>query len=118
MRTISALVGKAYSAAGQAAACLHTMGLIHETRAAHIFVYIFRKAVLVMNLVYEFPLTPHQRSLAHHIDSCTTLTVALHIRLQFPSSFALITHTADCTDHTPYINHELPLPLCRVLFSV
>ncbi len=26
-------------------------------------------------------------------------------------------HTSDCTDHTPYINHGLPLPLCRVLYS-
>ncbi len=23
-----------------------------------------------------------------------------------------------CTDHTPYINHGLSLPLCRVLFSI
>ncbi len=59
------------------------------------------------------------------MDSCTTLTVACHLRLQFPSSIALTTHTsdytdhtADCTDHTPYINHGLPLPLCRVLYSV
>ncbi len=51
------------------------------------------------------------------MDSCTTLTVALHLRLQFPSSIALTTHTADCTDYTPYINHG-PLPLGRVLFSV
>ncbi len=79
----------------------------------------------VMNLVYELPLTPHQRSLAHHMDSCTTLTVARHLRLQFPSSIVLTTHTADCTDHTtdctdhtPYIYHGLPLPLCQVLYSV
>ncbi len=72
----------------------------------------------VTNPVYELPLTPHQRSLAHHIDSCTTLTVALHLRLQFPSSIALTTHAADCTDHTLYINHGLPLPLCRVLFCI
>ncbi len=72
----------------------------------------------VMNLVYELPLTHHQRSLAHHMDSCSTLTVARHLRLQFPSSIALTTHIADCTDHTPYINHGLPLPLCRVLYSV
>ncbi len=45
----------------------------------------------VTNLVYELPLTHHQRSLAHHMDSCTTLTVARHLRLQVPSSIALIT---------------------------
>ncbi len=71
-----------------------------------------------MNLVYELPLTHHQRSLAHHMGSCTTLTVALHLRLLFPSSIALTTHTADCADHTLYINHGLPLLLCRVLFRI
>ncbi len=72
----------------------------------------------VTNQVHGLPLTHHQRSLAHHMDSCTTLTVELHLRLQFPSSFALMIHTADCTEHTPYINHGLPLPLGRVLYSV
>ncbi len=33
MRTTSALVGKAYSAAGQAAACLHTMSLLQAYQA-------------------------------------------------------------------------------------
>ncbi len=66
----------------------------------------------VMNLVYELLLTHHQKSLAHHMYSCPTLTVALHLR-QFPSSIALTTHTADCTDHTLYINHGLPLLLCQ-----
>ncbi len=90
----------------------------------HIFKYI-TYTISVMNLVYELPLTHHQRSLAHHMESCTTLTVALHLRLQFPSSIALTTHTADCTDHTAdctehtlYINHGLPLLLGRVLFSI
>ncbi len=78
---------------------------------------IFNAFHNVMNLVYELPLTHHQRLFAHHMDSCTTLTVALHLRLQFPSSIALTTHTADCIDHTLYINHGLPL-LCRVLFSI
>ncbi len=31
--------------------------------------------------VHGLPLTLHQRSLAHHMNSCTTLTVALHLRL-------------------------------------
>ncbi len=34
VRTTSALVGKAYSAAGQAAACLHTMSLLQAYQAA------------------------------------------------------------------------------------
>ncbi len=33
MRTTSALVGKAYSVAGQAAACLHTMSLLQSYQA-------------------------------------------------------------------------------------
>ncbi len=33
VRTTSALVGKAYSAAGQAAACLHTMSLLQAYKA-------------------------------------------------------------------------------------
>jgi len=39
------------------------------------------------------PFTHHQRSLAHHMDSCTTPTVAHHSGLRFPSSIALTTHT-------------------------
>ncbi len=74
--------------------------------------------VAVTNPVHGLPLTHHQRSLAHHMDSCTTLTVALHLRLQFPPSIALTTHTADCTDHTLYISLGLPLCHCRVLFSI
>ncbi len=46
----------------------------------------------VTNPVHRLPLTHHQRSLAHHMDSCTTLTVALHLRLQFPSPIALTMH--------------------------
>ncbi len=82
-------------------------------------------ATCVPNPVHGLLLTHHLRSLAHHMDPCTTLTVALHLKLQFPSSIALTIHTADCTehtadctDHTPYINQGLLLPLCRVLFSV
>ncbi len=37
---------------------------------------------------------------AHHMDSCTTLTVYTSPGLQFPSSIALLTHAADCTDYT------------------
>ncbi len=80
----------------------------------NIYFHNFFEPFAVMNLVYELPLTHHQRSLAHHMDSFTTLTVARHLRLQFTSSIALTKHTADCndhtadcTDHTPYINHVL-----------
>ncbi len=51
-------------------------------------------------------------------------TITSHLGLQFPSSTALMTHTADLTDytadshHTPYLSLGLPRPLCRVLFSI
>ncbi len=40
--------------------------------------------IIVTNPVHALPVTHHQRSLAHHMDSCTTLTVAHHLRLHFP----------------------------------
>ncbi len=46
--------------------------------------------IIVTNLVHGLPLTHHLRSLAHHMDSCTKLTVALHLRLQLPSPTQLI----------------------------
>ncbi len=46
----------------------------------------------VTDPVHGLPLSHHQRSLTHHMDSCTTLTVALHLRLQFPSPIALTIH--------------------------
>ncbi len=51
-----------------------------------------RQYLTVMNPVHGLPLTHHKRLLAHHMDSCTTLTVALHLRLQFPSPIALMIH--------------------------
>ncbi len=75
----------------------------------------------VTNPAHGLPLTHHQRSPAHHMDSCTTLTVALHLRLQFPSPIALTIHalnTADYTEHTAYLSHGLPLCHGRVLFSI
>ncbi len=51
-----------------------------------------RQYLTVMNPVHGLPLTHHKRLLAHHMDSCTTLTVALHLRLQFPSPIALTIH--------------------------
>ncbi len=38
----------------------------------------------VTNPVHALPVTHHQRSLAHHTDSCTTLMVPRHLRLNFP----------------------------------
>ncbi len=60
------------------------------------------------------------------MDSCTTLLLHFTIGLQFPSSIALTTHTADftdyttdhtadCTDHTVYLSHGLPQPVRQVL---
>ncbi len=47
----------------------------------------------VTNPGHDLPFTHHQRSLAHHIDSCTTLLLHFTIGLQFPSSIALTTHS-------------------------
>ncbi len=55
----------------------------------YIYIYMY---VCVTNPVHGLPLTHHQRSLAHYMDSCTTLTVAFHLRLQFPSPIALTIH--------------------------
>ncbi len=83
--------------------------------------------VSVTNPVHGLPLTHHQRSLAHHMDSCTTLQTTIPItddtRTEHTAYCTEHTadcseHTADCTDHTTYLNHGLPLPLCRVLFSI
>ncbi len=92
------------------------MGLF-STHSTHIYIYIY--IYIVTNQVYELPFTHHQRSLAHLIDSCTTLTVARHPR----TTITIIhctddTHTADCTNHTPYLNHGLPQSEHRVLYSV
>ncbi len=38
----------------------------------------------VTNPVHALHVTHHKRSLAHHMDSCTTLTVAHHLRRHFP----------------------------------
>ncbi len=72
--------------------------------------------IIVKNPVYELPFTHHQRSPAHHMDSCTTLLFHVPPGLQFPSSIALMTHTntAESTDytadsyHTPSLSHGLP----------
>ncbi len=46
-----------------------------------------------------------------------TQTVAFHPGLHFPSSIALITHTA-ATNQTHFISHGLPLSDRRELFSM
>ncbi len=84
---------------------------------------LFRLIKNVTNPVYELPFTHEQRSPAHQMDYTT---VALHPGLQFPSSIALMTHTAECTDYTHtanfnqkcYISHGLPFSHYRVLFSI
>ncbi len=79
----------------------------------------------VTNPVHALPVTHHQKSLAHHTDSCTTLTVAHHLRLHFPSTIALITQLSPithCTDYTAefhqtrFISFGLLLSHRRVLF--
>ncbi len=81
--------------------------------------------ICVTNPVYELPFTHHQRSLAHHIDSCTTLLLHFTIELQFPSSIALTTHSCHQSHIalitqliTHFISLGLPLCHCRVLYSV
>ncbi len=69
--------------------------------------------VLVTNPVYELLFIHHQRSLAHHIDSCTTLTVAGHPRTTVPIIHCTDdAHTTDCTDHTQLI------PICTLFISL
>ncbi len=68
----------------------------------------------------------HQMSLAHHIDSCTTLTVAGHPRTTVPIIHCTDdAHTTDCTDHTQlipictlFISLGLSLCDCQVLYCV
>ncbi len=60
--------------------------------------------------VHALLFTHHQRSLAHHIDSCTTQTVARHLKLLLPSSIALTTHTAVSITLTPENYHTLYKP--------
>ncbi len=82
--------------------------------------------IFVTNPVYELLFIHHQRSLVHHIDSCTTLTVAGHPRTTVPIIHCTDdAHTTDCTDHTQLIPIctlfiSLGLSLCdrRVLYSV
>ncbi len=67
----------------------------------------------VTNPVYELLFIHHQRSLAHHIDSCTTLTVAGHPRTTVPIIHGTDdAHTTDCTYHTQLI------PICTLFISL
>ncbi len=47
-------------------------------------IYLIYCILIVTNPIHALPVTHHQRSLAHHMDSCTTLTVAHYLRLYFP----------------------------------
>ncbi len=80
--------------------------------------------IIVMNLVCDLTSTHHQRSLAHHIDSCTTLLLHVTHGLHFPLTIALITQLSSithCTDYTAefhptrFISLGLPLSHRRVL---
>ncbi len=60
-------------------------------------------SVFVTNAVHDLTSTHHQRKLAHHIDSCTTLLLHVTNGLHFPSTIALITQLSpitQCTDYT------------------
>ncbi len=89
---------------------------------------ILSLCVFVMNLVYELPLTHHQRSLAHHMDSCTTLLShstldcishhPLHWQHTAVTNLTLLWLHSWSHNHTRFISLGLPLCDRRVLFSV
>ncbi len=56
-------------------------------------------SVFVTNAVHDLTSTHHQRSLAHHIDSCTTLL--LHVTVM-----NLVTTHYNCTSPMDYISHH------------
>ncbi len=77
-------------------------------------------SVIVMNPAHGLPLTHHQRSLAHHMTHNTHCCAPPQtaIPITHCTDDTRTKHTADCTDHTTYLNHGLTLPLGRVLFSI
>ncbi len=66
----------------------------------------------MINPVRGFPSAGHQMLPSSHIDSHTTQTAVCHPKLHFPSSIALITHTA-ATNQTHFISHGLLCPDCE-----
>ncbi len=66
----------------------------------------------MINPVRGFPSAGHQMLPSSHIDSQTTQTAVCHPELHFPSSIALITHTA-ATNQTHFISHGLLCPDCE-----
>ncbi len=93
---------------------------------SYLFITIF-----VTNPVHALPFIHHQRSLAHHIDSCTTellhtiskynshhpLALTSHIWLHWSRSHLRTITQSLSPNHTRFINLGLPLALGRVLYA-
>ncbi len=76
----SCYLSKRYSLAGVNDIMLYLVRLSPLLYLCYIFLLQLQteedhKAPAVTNLVYELPLTHHQRSLTQHMESCTTPTV-------------------------------------------
>ncbi len=72
----------------------------------------------VTNPVHALPFIHHQRSLTHHIDSCTTRTVAHHHKIQFPSSIGTdVTQLITLITLTPENSHTITITQSHTLYK-
>ncbi len=72
----------------------------------------------VTNSVHALPFIHHQRSLAHHIDSCTTRTVAHHLKIQLPSSIGTdVTQLITLITLTPENYHTITITQSHTLYK-
>ncbi len=73
----------------------------------------------VTNPVHALPFIYHQRSLTHHIDSCTTTqTVAHHLKIQFPSSIGTdVTQLITLITLTPENSHTITITQSHTLYK-
>ncbi len=80
----------------------------------HLPPILFMGSWASLNSPPEVTHSPH--GLLHYTHCCTPPQTTIPIT--HCTDDTRTEHTADCTDHTTYLNHGLPLPLCRVLFSI
>ncbi len=72
----------------------------------------------VTNPVHALPFIHHQRSLTHHIDSCTTRTFAHHHKIQFPSSIGTdVTQLITLITLTPENSHTITITQSHTLYK-
>ncbi len=77
-----------------------------------------RYNIYVTNPVHVLPFIHHQRSLTHHIDSCTTRTVAHHLKIQFPSSIGTdVTQLITLITLTPENSHTITITQSLTLYK-